>query len=1051
MELIIIKKSCCVTARPYPQERGFVPARNPGSLGLVAGDHPFSPMTTPSLRSRLVPAAGVTFVAAILVNVASAQALAPTKPAAAPAPVAEETITLTPFEVMADSDKSYGALNSNSITRFNTELDRMPVSADIFSEAFMRDVAAVSVEDMITTYSAGAGSAIASPGASSANNQSGDRNANSFVALRGLTAPTMQREGFMPVNTYIQSGSTGTGYTSNFNIERVEVINGPQSLLYGVGGAGGVMNLISKQARFGKKAFGSFQFQVDQYGHKLGLLDAGIGTDKVAVRIAATDQYAQGGRRIFIGGPMNGLYVQLAARVGNTVVRLNAERTEYDRMVGTSNQVFTALNAANDARNGQRLRYLLATNQINASATGASGAGVIGNGKITWDNVDSYASWWNTSEYTQTGIVSLTADTKWSKALSTQFAAGYRSTFDDRVGNTITFAAPNLATNPTGTWAVGQTGGIPVSSLVQPARTKAVRFSAMLTNDLFGGRVKSQSIIGADFVRTDGAIITYAYVKADANFNPTTTNTAIGTGYSYAPAMWWSVADGPQRRPLWQPRRADRVTYNGQNYVRVMTNPPQRNLITPANPEGLYPGGISALGDYRVGQTQNKGVYAANYTNWLDGKLDILLGARIGESYSVQATESAPPSPPSSSSSLRADAVSFNFGANYSLNNWLKPYFSASDSYNPPPIYVAGPMGEYPKSSHGIGGEVGVKVTNPAKTISGSIAVYRANSKNEESSLTSTLLFDINPSGLNGLYNAPSVWINVNRKTQGMQVAVTATPNNNWRMRISGAVTDGQIESDRSYAQLYNDQFYANPSGQVTYRNGEVVYVSGSGSGSTTPVASTASNAVPLTTTKMSTVGDPYYANPQAVTGAINRSSVVGRLLTFVDPVRGPILTGATGLPISAIQINPGFRPPGTIVTNVAGESSTGYAKYSFVFTNNYTFSRGWLKGVSVGGTASLGWQFRHYYYYPNGLADPANSPRELFLWPTQARFDGLLGYRRKLGHRYEFVTQLNVNNMFNRYHVLILPNFTTGWSGIKDATFDQQPRTWLWSNTLNF
>ena len=132
--------------------------------------------------------------------------------------------------------------------------------------------------------------------------------------------------------------------------------------------------------------------------------------------------------------------------------------------------------------------------------------------------------------------------------------------------------------------------------------------------------------------------------------------------------------------------------------------------------------------------------YAANYTNWLDGKLDILLGARIGESYSVQATESAPPSPPSSSSSLRADAVSFNFGANYSLNNWLKPYFSASDSYNPPPIYVAGPMGEYPKSSHGIGGEVGVKVTNPAKTISGSIAVYRANSKNEESSLTSTLL-----------------------------------------------------------------------------------------------------------------------------------------------------------------------------------------------------------------------------------------------------------------------------------------------------------------------
>ena len=413
-------------------------------------------MTTPiQPPATLARATGALLLGAALAVSLRAQALPPPKSAEA-TPKPEETITLTPFEVLADSDKSYGALNSNSITRFNTELARMPVSADIFNEAFMKDVAAVSVEDMITTYSAGAGSALASPGPSAANNQPGDRNANSFIALRGLTAPTMQREGFMPVNTYIQSGSTGTGFTSNFNIERVEVINGPQSLLYGVGGAGGVMNLTSKQARFGKKPFGSFQFQVDQYGHKLGLLDLGVGTDRVAVRIAATDQYAQGGRRIYIGGPMNGLYAQLALKLGHTVVRLNAERTEYDRIAGTSNQVLTAQSTANYARNGQRLRYLLATNQLEASATGASGAGSIANGKLNWDNVDSYGAWWNTSEYTRTGIVSMTADTKWSRWVTTQFATGYRNTYDDRVGNTITFAAPNVATNPTGTWAIGQ-------------------------------------------------------------------------------------------------------------------------------------------------------------------------------------------------------------------------------------------------------------------------------------------------------------------------------------------------------------------------------------------------------------------------------------------------------------------------------------------------------------------------------------------------------------------------------------------------------------------
>src|SRR5262245_57821125 len=42
-----------------------------------------------------------------------------------------ESIQLTPFEVRADSDLSYGALNSNSVTRFNTELQRLPISADI--------------------------------------------------------------------------------------------------------------------------------------------------------------------------------------------------------------------------------------------------------------------------------------------------------------------------------------------------------------------------------------------------------------------------------------------------------------------------------------------------------------------------------------------------------------------------------------------------------------------------------------------------------------------------------------------------------------------------------------------------------------------------------------------------------------------------------------------------------------------------------------------------------------------------------------------------------
>src|SRR4051812_19469312 len=72
-------------------------------------------------------------------------------------PEKSDVVKLTPFEVQADSDKSYGALNSNSITAFNVALDRMPISADIFTQAFMDDVAATNVEQLLQEYSAGAG------------------------------------------------------------------------------------------------------------------------------------------------------------------------------------------------------------------------------------------------------------------------------------------------------------------------------------------------------------------------------------------------------------------------------------------------------------------------------------------------------------------------------------------------------------------------------------------------------------------------------------------------------------------------------------------------------------------------------------------------------------------------------------------------------------------------------------------------------------------------------------------------------------------------------
>ena len=93
-------------------------------------------------------------------------------------PPASQTVQLDPFEVSATPDKSYGELNSNSITAFKTELDKMPVSADVFDQTFMDDTGTQSVEEMLQQYSAGAGSASSQPDTSAANGQYLDRNAN---------------------------------------------------------------------------------------------------------------------------------------------------------------------------------------------------------------------------------------------------------------------------------------------------------------------------------------------------------------------------------------------------------------------------------------------------------------------------------------------------------------------------------------------------------------------------------------------------------------------------------------------------------------------------------------------------------------------------------------------------------------------------------------------------------------------------------------------------------------------------------------------------------
>jgi outer membrane receptor protein involved in Fe transport len=986
---------------------------------------------------------------------------APASAASANGKKASDVVELSAFEVQADSDTSYGALNSASITRFNVEMEKMPVSADIFTETFMKDVAATSVEDTILGYSAGTGygSATDNGAGTGAANQPGDRTGNAYIQIRGMNTPAMQRDGFMPVGAFGNPGSTAVGRTDNFDLERVEVIMGPQALLYGGGGAGGVINVTSKAARFtsNDRLFshvrGSALYRIDQYGSKRGELDFGFGTRHIAARFAFMDE-STSSRRINIGGATTGQYGQFAFRLFDqsipTTVRLSASATMNRRRLVTAPSLTAT---AADPRNGLNLHYILATHQEGATnpVTGTPyAAGAILNGKLNWSNVDSLAAGYAFQEPISNQIYTVTVDQKWTQWLTTQVGVGYDNYTDRRINPGFTFFAPNSGANNTANWAAGET---PADSW-QPARTKGGRIAGLITKNFWGGRAKTQTFFGADYIRTDFGQIGYNWYQADSNWNiitaPGTTITSANSGRTPLGQLRWSLNDGPVLYPFADPSK-DRAVYNGINYVRALNNQPQPNLIVP----GANPLGVPNTGNYIQTKIFNKGQYAMNYTQWFDGKLNTLVGVRHGSYISDRFQQ------PSSSRTrwlTIKEKTNFNVGVDYELTSWLNPYVNISDSVEPPFLANTNdPYNEPPAAAHGVGWEAGTKFGIHKLGISGSFAYFQTNAKTAIYNINGSITTEINPAGLNGGGGGSNV--NVDKVTNGMNLQLTANPVKNWRLRFSASAQDGKIGTAKSYEQVYNDQFYATSAGVVTYKDNTPVFVNGG----TTAVAATAAGATPLTITAMSTPGNFYYANPDPISGRINSGAVVANILKGTGDAaninaHGQIITGATMLPISQLQLNKalaGINPPGTIVATRVGDKTTNYPEYSANMTSVYKFDgENFLRGFEIGGTVSMSWKNRAYYYYatPVTAANALTLRRTLLYAPDQKQFNLITGYSHKWG-RYLWRTSLNVNNLFNHYEIKVLPNATTGFNTITslNATWYGQPRAFLWTNSVAF
>lgn len=143
------------------------------------------------------------------------------------------TISLQATSTVEDTEKTYKVNSATSATRTNTSLKDTPQAVTVVPEAVLKDIQATRLSEALDV--AGVGRA----------NNFGGQGLTTFTS-RGFTSGEYYRNGF-PINRgYPNAPDSST-------VERVEVLKGASSSLYGRGDPGGTFNVVSKSPQAERK------------------------------------------------------------------------------------------------------------------------------------------------------------------------------------------------------------------------------------------------------------------------------------------------------------------------------------------------------------------------------------------------------------------------------------------------------------------------------------------------------------------------------------------------------------------------------------------------------------------------------------------------------------------------------------------------------------------------------------------------------------------------------------------------------------------------------
>lgn len=188
----------------------------------------------------------------------------------------EEIFELSPFQVDASQDAGYRATTTIAGSRLNTQLKDVAASVSVLTNEFLDDLGATNVEEALA-YVANAETGQTFEGGTNA----------SWVDGGQATQPSRNRiRGLTRADTTSDFFSTSNPHIDNYNIQRIAVVRGPNSILFGLGSPSGIINYIRKTATTSKD-MGQIRFALDNFGSVRSEFDYNrvLIEDSLAIRV----------------------------------------------------------------------------------------------------------------------------------------------------------------------------------------------------------------------------------------------------------------------------------------------------------------------------------------------------------------------------------------------------------------------------------------------------------------------------------------------------------------------------------------------------------------------------------------------------------------------------------------------------------------------------------------------------------------------------------------------------------------------------------------------